>query len=181
MADAKVTYLEGFLWDQPAAKEAFWRAAQVAKDAGREVALSLSDSFCVERHRESFVDLIATQVDLLFANVAEITALYRTDLLSDAFDRVAEHVAVAAITLGEAGAAVVADGDVEMVAAHHVEHVLDTNGAGDAYAAGFLFGYTQGHPLTTCSRLGAVASGEVISHLGARAQRSLAELATTVL
>lgn len=181
VASARVTYLEGFLWDQPPAKAAFRRAAQIARDAGREVALSLSDPFCVERHRDSFLELIETQVDLLFANEAEITALYRTDILTDAFDRVRQHVRVTAVTLGAAGAAVITADSVELVAAHPVDHVLDTNGAGDAYAAGFLYGYTQGHSPTTCSRLGAVASAEVISRLGARAQRSLADLATTVL
>lgn len=181
VSEAQITYLEGFLWDQPAAKDAFRLAASIAKDAGRKVSLSLSDPFCVERHRESFLDLIGSDVDILFANQAEITALYRTDVLSDAFDLVARHVPVAAITLGEAGAAVVTPDSVEMIAAHRVSRVVDTNGAGDAYAAGFLYGYTHDQTLRVCSRLGAVAAGEVISRLGARAQRSLAELAATVI
>jgi sugar/nucleoside kinase (ribokinase family) len=175
---ARVTYLEGFLWDQPAAKEAFRRAAELAAGAERQVALSLSDSFCVDRHRPSFLDLIENQVHILFANAAEIAALYETSDLEDAFAHVSKHVEVAAITLGADGCVVIANGETQRFAASPVDDLVDTNGAGDAFAAGFLFGFTHFRGLDQCATLGSRAAAEVISHLGPRAQRSLAELDT---
>ncbi len=177
IASAKVTYMEGYLWDAPPAKEAFLKAARIAHDAGRKVALSLSDPFCVDRHRDSFRDLVAGHVDLLFANEAEITSLYQVESFDDALRAVAGHCEVAALTRSEKGAVVTADGAVHVIDAEPVASLVDTTGAGDLYAAGFLHGYTDGSDPAKCGRLGAIAAAEVIGHYGARPEVSLAELA----
>lgn len=179
---AQVTYLEGYLWDQPAAKEAFRYAARVAHAAGRRVALTLSDRFCVERHRADFMALVDDEVDILFANEAEICALYEVDAFDDALQRVNHHCEVAALTRSAKGSVVVSGDEVHVVdAAPLAGSVVDTTGAGDLYAAGFLFGFTHGYDLGSCARLGSVAAAEVISHLGARPESSLAALAADVL
>ena len=175
---ARVTYLEGYLWDPPKAKDAFRKAAEVAHGAGREVALTLSDPFCVDRHRADFLDLVEHHVDILFANEAEITALYQVDTFDEACTRVRAHCPVAALTRSAAGSIIVTDGQVHEVEAAPVDRVLDTTGAGDLYAAGFLFGYTKGYDLPTAGRLGSLAAAEVISHIGARPEVSLMDLAT---
>ena len=176
VADAGVTYLEGYLWDPPEAKKAFLKAAEIAHAAGRKVALSLSDPFCVERHRDEFRDLVANHVDILFANEAEITALFRSDF-DAAVAAVAGHCEVAAITRGAMGSVVVNGGGVLACAAEPVTRVVDTTGAGDLYAAGFLHGLSQGRDLSTCGRLGGLCAAEIISHIGARPEADLAELA----
>ena len=176
VASSQVVYLEGYLWDEPSAKLAFLHAADVAHQAGREVALTLSDPFCVERHRAAFLDLVAGHVDILFANEPEITSLYEVDDLHRAIDLAASHCSVAAITCGAAGSVVVANGERHEVAAAPAT-VVDTTGAGDLYAAGFLSGYTRGRPLAECGALGSLAAAEVISHLGPRPAVSLRELA----
>ncbi len=173
---AKVTYLEGYLWDPPAAKEAFRKAMRVAHDAGRKVALTLSDAFCVDRYREEFRELVAGEVDLLFANEAEIKSLYEVDVFDEALQRVRALDTVVALTRSEKGAVVVADDEIHVIDAEPVEHLVDTTGAGDQFAAGFLFGYTHGRDLRTCARLGALAAAEVISHYGARPELPLASL-----
>lgn len=177
IAASDVTYLEGYLYDPPLAKQAFLKAADSAHKAGRLVALSLSDPFCVDRHRSAFMDLLSNHVDILFANEAELTSLYRTDDFDSALRDVRGHCRVAAITRGPKGSVVVNDHDVHVVAAAAVSAVLDTTGAGDLYAAGFLYGFTQGRDLATCAQLGGIAAGEVISHFGARPERRLADLA----
>ncbi len=174
VASARVVYCEGYLWDQPAAKEAIVHAARVAREAGRRVALTLSDPFCVDRHRSAFLDLVAGHVDVLFANDVEIRSLYEVDDFDDALQRVRGHCEIAALTRSEHGSVVVSGDEVHVVPAAPVEEVLDTTGAGDLYAAGFLYGLTHGRDLATCGRLGAIAAAEVISHLGARPQMSLA-------
>ena len=166
--DAKVTYLEGYLWDPDDAKEAFRTAAQAARDARREVSLSLSDPFCVDRHRADFLDLIEGHVDILFANEAEIMSLYEVDDFDAAIAKVKGHCKVAAVTRSEKGSVVISGDDVTAVPAAPVEKVLDTTGAGDAYAAGFLTGYTRGDDLETCARMGGIAAAVVISQMGAR-------------
>jgi len=181
VAAADIAYLEGYLFDQPKAKEAFRHAARLAHDAGNRVALTLSDSFCVERHRADFLDLVEGQVDVLFANEAEVRSLYETDDFDGALAHVRGHCEIAALTRSEQGSVVVAGEDVHIVDAHPVAKVVDTTGAGDQYAAGFLHGLTHGHDLATCGRLGALAAAEVISHLGARPETSLAELARAEL
>ena len=171
--DARVTYLEGYLWDPEDAKQAFRAAAQAARAAGREVALSLSDPFCVDRHRADFLDLIEGHVDILFANEAEIMALYQVDGFDAALDKVKGHCKVAALTRSEKGSVVVSAAGFETVAAAPVSKVIDTTGAGDAYAAGFLYGYTRNEALETCARMGGIAAAEVIAQIGARPETDL--------
>lgn len=174
--DAKITYLEGYLWDAPPAKEAFVKAAEAAHAAGKRVALSLSDPFCVERHRQSFRDLLEGHVDLLFANEAEIKSLYQVDTFDEALQLVRGHCEVAALTRSEKGSVILSGEEVHVVDAEPVGKVVDTTGAGDLYAAGFLYGFTQGHDLYDCGRMGAICAGEVISRVGARPETPLKEL-----
>jgi sugar/nucleoside kinase (ribokinase family) len=181
IASAGVLYLEGYLFDPPEAQEAFRVAARHAHDAGRVVAATLSDSFCVERHRDAFLDLVEHHVDLLFANEAEICSLYRTDSFDEAAAGVRHHGAVAALTRSEHGSVIVTEDEVIEVPAHPVDELVDTTGAGDLYAAGFLFGYSRGMDLRRCGELGSLAAAEVISHMGARPAVSLAELAAPLL
>jgi sugar/nucleoside kinase (ribokinase family) len=181
VADAQVLYLEGYLWDEPQAKEAFRDAARSAHRAGNRVAFTLSDGFCVDRHRPEFLDLVEHEVDVLFANEVEITSLYEVDEFDDALQRVQYHCEIAILTRSEKGSLVVTRDEVHVVDAHPVERVVDTTGAGDLYAAGFLYGLTHGYDLGTAGRLGALAAAEVISHLGPRPQASLAALAQPLL
>jgi sugar/nucleoside kinase (ribokinase family) len=176
VASAGITFLEGYLFDQAAAKEAFRTAAAYAHRADRQVALTLSDLFCVERHRDAFRDLVAGHVDILFANEAEILALYEVDDFDRAAEAVRADCPLAVLTRSEAGAVIVTDDERVAVPAHPVEELVDTTGAGDQYAAGFLYGLSRGDDLERCGRLGALAAAEVISHLGPRPQVSLAEL-----
>ena len=180
VASAAVTYLEGYIWDPPAAKEAVRRAAAIAHRADRRVALTLSDPFCVERHRAEFLELIAGDIDILFANEHEITSLYEVDTFDEALHHVRGHCEIAALTRGPHGSVIVAGDDVHVIDAHPTE-VVDTTGAGDLFAAGFLFGLTHGYPLATCGQLASLAAAEVISHLGARPAVSLADLAQPLL
>ena len=182
IASAQVIYLEGYLWDPPGAKKAFLHAARVAAEAGRKVSLTLSDPFCVERYREEFLDLVANHVDILFANEAEICALYQVDDFDTALQHVNHHCEVAALTRSAKGSVVVSGDEVHVIDTHPVVGgVVDTTGAGDQYAAGFLYGFTHGYDLGRCGRLGSLAASEVISHLGARPETSLAELAAPLL
>ena len=181
IAAARITYLEGYLFDPPQAQEAFRLAASLAHDAGRKVALTLSDPFCVERYRQEFLHLVRGHVDILFANEAEICALYEARSFDDALRQVRADCQVAALTRSEKGSVVVAGDGVSVIDAEPVERVVDTTGAGDMYAAGFLYGITHGHDLETCGRLGSVCAAEVISHFGARPERSLRELVAGVL
>lgn len=181
VARAQVLYLEGYLWDEPDAKAAYRLAARTAHDAGNRVAFTLSDSFCVERHRAEFLDLVESEVDVLFANEAEITSLYEVERFDDALQRVQHHCEIAVLTRSEKGAVVVTRDEVHVIDAQPAPAVVDTTGAGDLFAAGFLFGLTHGYHLGTAARLGAVAAAEVISHLGARPEVSLAALAGPVL
>ncbi|MET0421715.1 MAG: adenosine kinase [Acidimicrobiia bacterium] len=178
---AQVLFLEGYLWDEPDAKDAFKRAARTAHAAGNRVAFTLSDSFCVDRHRDEFRELIEMDVDVLFANEAEITSLFQVDSFDDALQHVARRVEIAALTRSEKGAVIVTRDEVHVIDAHPVSQVVDTTGAGDLFAAGFLYGLTNGFDLGTAGRLAALAAAEVISHLGARPQTSLAELAAPLL
>ena len=173
---AQVTYLEGYLFDPPLAQQAFYKAAAVAHAAGRKVALSLSDPFCVERHRTAFHDLVDGHVDILFANEAEICSLYETEDFAAAAAAVRGHVAIAALTRSALGSAILADGEEHQVAAAPVARVVDSTGAGDLYAAGFLHGLTRGLPLPICGNIGSLCAAEIISHVGARPERNLSQL-----
>jgi sugar/nucleoside kinase (ribokinase family) len=175
IAASKVTYLEGYLWDPPAAKQAFLKAAALAHAAGRKVALSLSDAFCVNRHHASFLDLVDGHVDILFANESEIIALYGGDF-EHAAAEAARHVEMAVLTRGEKGAIALLKGERFEVAAEKTDKIVDTTGAGDLFAAGFLYGYTRDRRLDACLRLGAVCAAEVISHFGARPETDLSAL-----
>jgi sugar/nucleoside kinase (ribokinase family) len=176
VASAKIVYCEGYLWDVDMAKDAIRLAMDVARDAGNKVALTLSDSFCVERHREEWLDLIHERVDILFANEAEIHALYGTDF-GDCAREVARHTEIACLTRSIKGSTIVTtDGEVSVVA-YDIDKRVDTTGAGDLYASGFLYGYCAGHDLATCGRLASMAAAEVITHMGARPVTPLHKLA----
>ena len=168
IADAHVTYLEGYLFDRPEAKDAFRVAARTAHDAGRMVSLTLSDSFCVERHRDDFLGLVEEDVDVLFGNADELRALYRVTSFDAAIEQVRRHCHLAAITNGKEGSVIVTREEVIPIPAEPVGRVVDTTGAGDLYAAGFLHGLTSGRSLKQCGRLGSIAAAEVISHVGPR-------------
>ncbi len=172
VAAASVTYLEGYLFDPPAAQAAFRRAASAAHAAGRQVALSLSDAFCVARHRAAFRDLVSGHVDILFANETEITSLYEKNTFDEAAEAARADVALAALTRSEAGSVILRGSETVTVAAEPAR-VVDTTGAGDAYAAGFLAGLTSGRSLSECGRIGSLAAAEVISHYGARPEADL--------
>lgn len=174
--NAKVTYLEGYLFDRARAKQAFKRAAEIARAAGRKVALTLSDPFCVDRHRDEFLDLIKNDVNILFANEAEILSLYQTEDFDEAVYHVRQHCEIAALTRSDKGSVIVTPDSLFEIAPEPVHRVVDTTGAGDMYAAGFLYGYTQGKPLDVCGRLGSIAAAEIIAQVGARPQGSLLQL-----
>ncbi len=176
VAAAEVTYLEGYLWDPPQAKEAFVKAAEIAHQAGREVALSLSDPFCVDRHRADFRHLVDGHVDLLFANEVEICSLYEVESFDEAVAAVRGRCKTAVLTRSAEGALILEDGEAVSVDAEPVPSVVDTTGAGDLFAAGYLYGHTRGKDPATCGRYAAIAAAEVISHYGARPESSLAKL-----
>jgi sugar/nucleoside kinase (ribokinase family) len=175
---AKVVYLEGYMWDRPAAKTAFQKAGEIARAAGRRVTLTLSDSFCVDRFRGEFIDLMrAKTVDTIFANTDEILSLYETPHFDEALDNLRAEGVLGVVTRSEKGCVVV-DGDKTWeVPAFPIAKLVDTTGAGDMFAAGFLAGLARDRDMVTCGRLGALAAAEIIQHLGARPNGSLAELA----
>ena len=177
VAAAAITYLEGYLWDPPHAKDAFRKAATIAHDAGRKVALTLSDAFCVDRYRAEFAELIRTgTVDLVFANERELHSLYQTADFDTAIAALRADARLAVITRSEKGCVVVSKEETVAVPAEPIERVVDATGAGDLFAAGFLFGLARGRDHRTSARLGAIAAAEVLSHLGARPEVSLKEL-----
>ena len=177
VAGGKVLYMEGYLYDRDDAKAAFRHTARVAHSHGRLVSLTLSDSFCVDRHRDDFLSLVRDEVDLLFGNHDELVSLYQADSFDDAVTEVRRDCGLAAITVGAKGSYIITPDDVLHVDAHPVRRVIDTTGAGDLYSAGFLYGFTQGHDLKECGRLGSIAASEVISHVG---PRPLVELHTLI-
>ena len=179
IASAHIVYLEGYLFDRAETKAAFRQAAQIAGKAGRQVALSLSDPFCVDRHRAEFRELIRGSVDILFANESEITSLYQTASFDEAAKAAQADTRLAAITRSEKGSVILSAGKRTIVAAAPVRKVVDTTGAGDLYAAGFLYGIAAGKDLETAGRLGSLAAAEIISHVGARPEVGLLELART--
>ena len=174
---AAVVYLEGYLFDPPRAKAALRAAAEIAHAAGRKVSLTLSDPFCVERHRADFRDLVEHHIDILFANEIEIAALYETKDFDAAARAVRAHCEIAVLTRSAHGSVIVSGDTTHRVSAMPVPKVVDTTGAGDLYAAGFLYGLTHGRPLDACARLGGLAAAEIIGHVGARPETSLRDLA----
>jgi sugar/nucleoside kinase (ribokinase family) len=173
---ARIVYLEGYLFDPAEARRAFAKAAAIARAAGRKIALTLSDAFVVDRHRQALLAFIESDVDLLFANEVELTSLFETDFEAAA-RALAGHVEIAALTRSEKGSVVIAGDGVHEIPAAAVEKVVDTTGAGDQYAAGFCFGLAAGRPLEVCGRLGSLAAAEVIAHYGPRPQVRLKDLA----
>ena len=175
---ASLVYLEGYLWDPPEAKKAFRKAADIAHSAGRRVALTLSDSFCVDRYRSEFLDLIRSKtVDIVFANESELHALYQTSDFDTAINLLRDEATLAAVTRSEKGSLIVSREATHAVPAFPVERVVDTTGAGDLFAAGFLAGLAKDAPLEHCARLGAMAAAEIIQHIGARPEANLAAMA----
>ncbi len=181
VSDTKVLYLEGYLWDSPAAKRAFIAAAEACRAANGQVALSLSDGFCVDRHRDSFLDLVNGHVDVLFANEVEIKSLYQTDDFDAALESVRGSCSVIAITRGSQGSVVLSGDQRWDIGIVGLGDLIDTTGAGDLYAGGFLHGYTQGESLERCGNLGAICAGQIVTQLGARPQVSLHDLVSAHL
>lgn len=173
---AEIVYLEGYLWDQPQAKDAMRKAIRLAHDAGRRVALTLSDSFCVDRHRAEFLHLAEHHVDILFANEAEIKSLYQVGDFDSALQQAREHVDIAALTRSEKGSVILAGEEVHIIDAVPNVNVIDTTGAGDLYAAGFLYGLTHDFDLHAAGQLGALCAAEVIAQIGPRPQSPLKPL-----
>jgi sugar/nucleoside kinase (ribokinase family) len=176
---SQIVYLEGYLFDAEPARRAFAKAAALAHGAGRKIALTLSDSFVVERHRGGLQGFIENQVDLLFANESELLALYETADFDEACEQLLRHSELAAVTRSEKGSVILSKGQTLHIPAEPVEKIVDTTGAGDQYAAGFMYGLSQGRSLHDCGRLASLAAAEVISHYGPRPQVSLKELAAT--
>lgn len=181
VAQSKVTYFEGYLWDPPRAKDAIRECARIAHENGREVSMTLSDSFCVGRYRDEFLDLMRSgTVDIVFANRAEALALYETEDFDAALAAIARDCKLAAVTMSEEGSVIVRGDERVYVPAIPVDQVVDTTGAGDLYASGFLFGYTTGRDLSTCGALGSLAAGIVIQQIGPRPRISLKDEARKI-
>lgn len=172
---SKVTYLEGYLFDREAAKKAFRKAGALAQESGKKVALTLSDPFCVERHRGDFRDLVDSYINILFANEDEIKSLYQVDTFEEAVSHVKNKCEVAALTRGDKGSVIVSGDQVIEIDAQAVDMIKDTTGAGDQYAAGFLYGFTRNMGLEKCGQLGSMAASEVISHVGPRPENDYSE------
>jgi adenosine kinase len=178
IAASAITYLEGYLWDPPHAKEAFRKAAKIAHDAGRKVALTLSDAFCVDRYRAEFVDLIRTgTADLVFANERELHSLYQTADFDTAVKALRQDAKLAVVTRSEKGCVVIGKDETVAVSARSIDRLVDATGAGDLFAAGFLFGLARGRDHKTSAQLGALAASEVIQHIGARPEVDLKDFA----
>ena len=174
--EAKILYLEGYLWDNPAAKNAFIKAAEIAKNSGRKVALSLSDSFCVNRHRESFIKLVEDHIDILFANEDEITTLYKSSSLSTALKKLKKKCDLAAITIGEKGSILISNGKEINIEPFIMGKAIDTTGAGDLYAGGFLKGLADGLEPELSAKIGSICAGQIVTQLGSRSNTNLLNL-----
>ncbi len=179
--ESKVLYLEGYLWDNDSAKRAFIKAAEISKKSGGEVALSLSDSFCVNRHKESFKDLINGYIDILFANEEEIISLYDTSNLDEALNILRGKCKISVITMGEKGSYLLEDRDQWKISSYKLGETIDTTGAGDMYAGGFLYAYTKGDDIITCGKIGSLCAAHVVTHLGPRAKIKLNNLIDLII
>lgn len=173
---AQIVYLEGYLFDRPKAKQAFLKASELAHEAGRKVSLSLSDPFCVDRHRLEFRDLVENHVDILFANNDEVMSLFEVKTLDEALNLIQGKCEIAVITKSSEGSIIITQDERIELPAQKVDRIIDTTGAGDLYAAGFLYGYTQGHALKTCGEYALALAAEVIQQMGARPQRDLSQV-----
>ena len=173
---AKILYLEGYLWDHPAAKNAFIKAAEISKNSGRKVALSLSDSFCVSRHRESFIKLVEDYIDILFANEEEIKSLYKTSNLNLAIETLKKKCDLAAITIGKKGSILISNSEVINIDPFILGKAIDTTGAGDLYAGGFLKGLSDGLDPVISARIGSICAGQIVTQLGSRSNTDLLKL-----
>ncbi|MEC7648406.1 MAG: adenosine kinase [Pseudomonadota bacterium] len=173
---AKVVYMEGYLFDPPDAQDAFVEAADLAHDAGQKVSITLSDPFCVDRHRHAFQMLVADHTDILFGNEEEIKSLYQVDDFDAALQQVRGHCEIACLTRSSKGSVILSGDDVHIIDPMPLDPVVDTTGAGDQFAAGFLYGYTQGMDLRKCGEIATLTATEVISHVGARPDVNLKEL-----
>ncbi len=174
--DAKILYLEGYLWDNPSAKNAFLQASEIAKNAGRKVALSLSDSFCVNRHRESFIKIVKEHIDILFANEDEIKTLYKTSSLTTALENLKKDCDLAAITIGEKGSILVSNSNETHIDPFIFGKAIDTTGAGDLYAGGFLKGLADGLKPELSAKIGSICAGQIVTELGSRTNTDLLNL-----
>ncbi len=179
IAQSKILYIEGYLWDDAESKKAIKKAIDIAKGSETSVSFTLSDSFCVERHRNDFLELDEKYVDILFANEAEAKSLFLTDSIDIAIEKFKSRNRITAITRSELGSVIISeDRHVIKAPAHPIHKLVDTTGAGDLFASGFLYGVTQGKPLEECARIASIAASEVIQHLGARPEKPLASLGT---
>jgi len=178
---AKILYLEGYLWDNPAAKNAFIKAAEIAKNSGKKVALSLSDSFCVSRHRESFIKLLEDYIDILFANEEEITSLYTTSNLNLAIEKLKKKCELAAITIGKQGSIVISNGKEIGIDPFNLGEAIDTTGAGDLYAGGFLKGLSDGLSPVISAKIGSICAGQIVTQFGSRSNADLSTLVNSNL
>lgn len=174
--ESEITYLEGYLFDRPEAKDAFFTAAEYVRKYDRKLSLTLSDSFCVNRYRDEFLDLIRDHIDILFANEAEILALFQTDNLDQAMDEIQKLCPLTAVTMSERGSVIISGEDRVKISPVKPAQLVDSTGAGDAYAAGFLYGLVSGEPLARCGELGSIAASEILSHMGPRPQMVLKDL-----
>ncbi|MDP6068861.1 MAG: adenosine kinase [Alphaproteobacteria bacterium] len=181
IARARLTYMEGYLWDPPGAKEAFRKAAKIAHAAGRQVSISLSDAFCVDRWRDEFRHLVEAEVDVLFANEDELISLFQVKDFDDALQALRGGSLIAALTRSEQGSVVVRGEEVHVIDAAPIARLVDSTGAGDLYASGFLYGLTRDYDLHTCGRLGSAAAAEVIQHVGARPDTPLDAIAAEIV
>ena len=177
---SKVIYLEGYLWDPPNAKEAIKKAIELAQSTNCKVALSLSDAFCVNRYRTEFLDLVSNQVDILFANESEIISLYQTDNIKKALDALPDNGSIAAITLGEKGSIIKRAEDRWVIPAQKTPNIVDTTGAGDLYAAGFLYAFINNYTLDNCGKLGGLAASKIIQQYGARTKTDFKSLLASI-
>ncbi len=169
----KVLYLEGYLWDDIEAKNTFIAAAKLCKDSGGEVALSLSDSFCVNRHRESFKDLVEHHIDILFANESELLSLYESEKINIALEKVSNSCKIIALTMGENGSIIKSGEEAWTINPYTFGSIIDTTGAGDLYAGGFLYGYTNNRALKECGEIGSICAGQIVTRIGSRSEGSL--------
>ena len=177
IANSAIVYLEGYLFDRDTAKAAFREAVAIAKNAGRKVALTLSDGFCVDRHRVEFLELIRSGIDIVFANESEIKSLYQAEDFDHAAAQASRDIPLAVLTRSAKGSVVFENGKATVIAPHAIAKVIDTTGAGDLYAAGFLYGYSEGLGVEKAGRLASLAAYEIISHIGARPEKNLNQMA----